>query len=275
MGSIQNMNIIQFSNVSYTYPPVSEDDAPSEVFKNLSIEVPAGITSLVGQNGTGKSTFLLLAGARIFPDNGNVSTMGTSTEVFRNSAVQTELEEQRNALISFVYQNMEFETEESIGDLFEYIYTNGYREEKPENLLRLIIKNLELENDLHNKTQELSKGALQRTIIGFSLLYGSPLLIMDEPVFALEEARKERVFRFLQDFVRDEKISLLYSAHELHLTQKFSDQVILFHKNDGLEIGPSAEMLERDKLEQAYQVPLDMLYQRENLYREALLKSRG
>ncbi|GAB6089922.1 ATP-binding cassette domain-containing protein [Spirochaeta dissipatitropha] len=269
------MNIIQFSNVSYTYPPLAEDDAPSEVFRDLSIDVPAGITSLVGQNGTGKSTFLLLAGARLFPDNGNVSTMGTNTSVFRNSTVQTELEEQRNALISFVYQNMEFETDESIGDLFEFIYAHGYREEKPADLLQLIIKSLELEKELGYKTQELSKGALQRTIIGFSLLYGSPLLIMDEPVFALEEARKERVFRFLQDFVRDQKINLLYSAHELHLTRKFSDQVILFHKKDGHEIGPTEEMLQRDKLEQAYQVPLDMLYQRENLYREALLKSRG
>ena len=48
-----------------------------------------------------------------------------------------------------------------------------------------------LEKCLSRKTMEVSKGELQRTILAFSLLYGSRILIMDEPIFALEAYQKE------------------------------------------------------------------------------------
>ncbi|MFW6364254.1 MAG: ATP-binding cassette domain-containing protein [Spirochaeta sp.] len=280
--------VVQFTNVDFFYPPVPDEpevphdetaasnpDEINQVFHNLTIEVPAGITSLVGQNGTGKSTFMLLAGARLFPAAGTVYTMGIDTERFRNSHLDPEREEERNRLISLVYQNMEFETDAPIGELFEFVYENGYREQKPGELLQTIISKLELREDLHHKTQELSKGALQRAIIGFSLLYGSPLVIMDEPVFALEDSRKERVFQFVTEFARDDKISLLYSAHELHLSEKYSDNVMLFHKQGRIDVGPTEEMLQRERIEEAYQVPLALLYRKEQLYRETLQSSAG
>lgn len=237
--------------------------------------MPSGITSLVGQNGTGKSTFLLLAAARLFPAAGTIETLGMDTAAYRGAHLDPDLEDERNRLVSVVYQNMEFETEAPIGELFEFVYANGYRAEKPAELLQTIISELELHDDLQYRTQELSKGALQRAVIAFSLLYGSRLLVMDEPVFALEDARKERVFRFLTDFVRSENTALLYSAHELHLSEQYSDNVLLFDKQGGIEVGPASEMLEREKVEAAFQVPLTLLYRKERLYRETLQNSGG
>lgn len=255
--------ITEFTNVHFSY-----DTSP--VFSDLSIQIPAGVTSLVGQNGTGKTTFLLLAGGRLFPSAGTVQTLGTNTACFTKAHEDPAQEEARNRLVSFVFQNMEFETEAPIGELLEYVYHNGFRSNTPAELLATVIEELELAHDLTRRTQELSKGALQRVIIAFSLLYGSPVVMMDEPVFALEDNRKERVMQFLTDFAQSDNISLLYSAHELHLTEKFSDNVLLFQKDGGIELGSTTEMMTRDKLEAAYQVPLDMLYRKEQLYREAL-----
>jgi len=283
--------IITCEDVSFFYadqeenPGLSPDDrrerkdaleAPgevTEVFNALSVSVPPGVTSLVGQNGSGKSTFLLLAGARLFPATGTVTVLGRNTREFEGVLTRPDLEEQRNRYVSFVYQNMEFETEEPIGTLLEYVYYNGFSEKKDGAVLKETQKVLELEGVLGKKTQELSKGQLQRAIIGFSLLYGSTIVMMDEPVFALEEPQKRKVFSFLTSRAHEDGFSILYSAHNLDLTRDFSDNLMLFGKDGSIQIGPTAELFTRERIEQAYQVPFDMLHQKEHLFREMLARA--
>ncbi len=130
-----------------------------------------------------------------------------------------------------------------------------------------------MERFLHLKTQHLAKGQLQRAIIAFSLLYGSRIIMMDEPVFALEEPQKDRVFAFLLDFSRSRGIPIYYSAHNLELTQKYSDSMLLFSRTGDFKIGPTAQLFNREEIEAAYQAPMDSLYRRDSIYREVLLRS--
>ena len=264
--------IISLDSLSFSYAAVSDDQETLEttVFDGLSLSVPSGVTSLVGQNGVGKSTFLLLAGARIFPSAGTVSVLGTDTRAFVRAGVDPEVEAERNRLVSFIYQNMEFETDEPIGDLMEYVYAEGYYERKDPQFLARIQRELDLGKLLSRATGTLSKGELQRTIIGFSLLYGSRIVLMDEPVFALEEDRKERVFAFLMEVAAEMGVSICYSAHNLELTSKYSDTLMLFFKDGSVRVGPTGELFQRTIIEEAYQVPYDMLYRKEYLYREML-----
>ena len=62
-----NMNCIDFNDVSFTYPPVQGDVdsdgkqiAPKPVFSHFTGSIPQGFTSLIGANGSGKTTFMLL-----------------------------------------------------------------------------------------------------------------------------------------------------------------------------------------------------------------------
>ena len=197
------------------------------VFKDLSLELPTGIISLIGQNGTGKSTFLLLASGAAVPDEGTVTIDGIDTRELQN-----ESERQRHT--SFIFQNMEFETEETIGDLLPFVYANGFHAEKTQGFTDELVRVFELEGCLTKRTQEVSKGELQRTIIAFSLLYGSRTLLMDEPIFALEPYQKERAMDFLTNYARVNDVSIYYSVHELDLSQKYSDYLIVFYK-DGAE----------------------------------------
>lgn len=266
---------IRFDAVSYFYADVDEESSDAaagvtQVFSHLSLELPTGMLSVLGENGIGKSTFMLLAGARFQPTAGDVYLFGRNTKDFEGAPESPELEEARNRIASFVYQNMEFETDEPIGDLLEYVYENGFHESKDTGFLSELHEVLELSGELHKKTQNLSKGALQRTIIAFSMLYGSRSIFMDEPVFALEEPQKDRVFDYLRNFSRRTGTPIYYSAHNLDLTEKYSDYMLLFRKQDEPLVGPTSELFTRDNLEQAYRVPLQTLYRREYLYREML-----
>jgi ABC-type cobalamin/Fe3+-siderophores transport system ATPase subunit len=254
---------------------VVNPDEITQVFNRVTADLPAGMMSVVGQNGIGKSTLLLLAAGRLFPHEGTVSILGTESARFVDAGMDPDLEEERNRLVSFIYQNMEFETEASVGELMEFVYENGFYEEKPESFLKDIITAFELEKTLHQKTQQLAKGQLQRAIIAFSLLYGSRLIMMDEPVFALEEPQKDRVFGFLLEFSRDRNIPIYYSAHNLELTEKYSDYMLLFSQTGDFKIGPTKELFTREEIEAAYQAPLVSLYKRDSLYRDVLQRSHG
>lgn len=257
---------IAFEHVSFRW--VDEDDAAAAtpVFANLNLGLPRGVVSLVGQNGTGKSTLLALAAGSVVPDEGRVVVRGVDTRSLRD-------ERERQRYVSFIFQNMEFETEEPIGDLLEQVHDGGFHPVKRPGFVGELVKVFELDAVLGRRTQQVSKGELQRAILAFSLLYGSPLLVMDEPIFALDDGQKQRALEYLCDYSRREGISLYYSLHELDLSQRYSDWLLLFRRSEAPQLGPTSELFTRQTIEQAYEVPYDMLKRREELYRKVLVQA--
>ncbi|HOV63766.1 MAG TPA: ABC transporter ATP-binding protein [Spirochaetia bacterium] len=251
--------IIAFDSVQYGYP-----ESPRPVFDNLSITLPDGVTSLIGQNGTGKSTFLLLAAGRILPTQGTVYLCGEDTKAIPD-------EDSRNRLASFVYQNMEFETEEPLGDLLRFVYENGFHANRDEGLIRELIEVFELSTVLTKKTQGMSKGELQRAIMAFSILYGSKTIMMDEPIFALEPRQKEKSLDFLKSYAQSTHTPVFYSIHEFELSRKYSDNVLFFYKNVTLKFGKTEDIFTRENLEEVYEVPYGLLHSNESQEREKLM----
>ncbi len=252
------MHAVELQWVTYTYP---EGDEP--VFIDLSLRLPSGVAAFVGQNGTGKSTLMLLASGIALPDAGTVLLQGVDTLDLRDL-------HERQRFVSLIHQNMEFETEEPIGDLLAQVYLSGYHEEHSEEFVRELVRVFELQDVLRKRTQEVSKGELQRTLLAFCLLYGSRMLMMDEPVFAMEDHQKRAAMGFLHEYVRAEGLTWYYSAHELDLSEQYSDQVVLFRPDEGPLIGPTVEVHTREQLERAYDAPYDTLKRREELYRQTL-----
>jgi ABC-type cobalamin/Fe3+-siderophores transport system ATPase subunit len=160
------------------------------------------------------------------------------------------------------------------GTLLDFVYENGYHENKKDDFVQHLAKTFELDHCLDKKTQEISKGELQRTILAFSLLYGSRILLMDEPIFAMEDYQKEKSMEFLVQYAKEHDLSIYYSVHELDISQKYSDHILLFYYRDGMltdiQLGPTDEIFNRDNIEEAFQIPYHMLKMREAIYREQL-----
>jgi ABC-type cobalamin/Fe3+-siderophores transport system ATPase subunit len=257
---------IVFERVSFRYPDGSED-----IFTDLDLELPGGIVSLVGQNGTGKSTLLLLASGRLLPTSGRILIRGRDTRELTE-------ESRRQELVSFIYQNLEFEAGAPIGQLLKYVKGSGLLRDDPSDPIEELVDVFELRSLLQRRTQEVSKGELQRAILAFSLLFGSPLLAMDEPIFALEERQKRTVMAHLAGLARAGKVSIYYSVHELDISKEYSDSILLFSREGPPRIGPTAEIFTPEIIEKAYEVPFHLLKRREELYRQymvELLRVRG
>ncbi|MDA3950644.1 MAG: ABC transporter ATP-binding protein [Spirochaeta sp.] len=283
------MTPITFSNVSFTYPEVDEPQpapaeprtdepdvpAPDPVFTDLSVELPGGCTFLVGPNGIGKSTLMLLAGARLFPENGTVTIGGRNTREFENAGFEPELEVERNELVSFVYQNMEFETVEPLGEILPLVAENGPNPAAAATVYDELVEVAGLRERLSVRMHELSKGEMQRAILAMSVLYQSPVIMMDEPVFAVEPTQADRLFGWLADRSAADGIDIYASVHDVEMAKAHARHIVLMHTDGTVQVGDPEELLARDSLETAFRAPFDTLYQRQNLYRELLRKSLG
>jgi len=93
---------------------------------------------------------------------------------------------------------------------------------------------------------------------------------MDEPIFALEDRQKERALEYPCAYARREDVGLYFSLHELELSRRYSDHLLLFRRGEPPLLGPTAELFTRETIERAYEVPYDMLKRREALYRKLL-----
>lgn len=284
------MNFIQFQDVSFAYPPVSGDMdeqgnpiVPAPIFEHMTAELPPGFISLVGPNASGKSTLMLLAAGRLLPQQGKIYLLGKDTSLLS--------EEERQQIASFIYQNMEFDTEETVAELLNFVYNNGNLKNKDiliscdkkyfsteqntefskaKTLIEQIYTVLELNELMPLKLFSLSKGQMQRVILAFSLLYGSQSIFMDEPLFALETNQKHRILSFIKAYCKATGITVYISMHELELNKIYPENILLFYPNRDMDFGPPEEVLTPQSLEKAYGVPAAMLKDAEALTRKTL-----
>ena len=199
----------------------------------------------------------------MLPDKGDIFINKINTkDLYKKESLQK--------YISIIYQNMEFETEDSIGTLLSQVYETGYYKEKKSDFLKEISNSLELNNILNKKLHLVSKGEVQRSIIAFSLLYGSRTILMDEPVFAMEDIQKEKTMDFLTNIAKEKSLNIYYSAHELDLSYKYSDYILFFYKDSKIELGLTQDLFKKEKIEKVYEVPYTLLKKKESIFRDGL-----
>ena len=270
------MAFLEFNDLSFAYPPVEGDldengkqIIPRPVFDHFTAELPSGFVNFIGPNGCGKTTLLMLASGRLAPTNGSVSLLGQNPYLLGQEA--------KNLLASVIYQNMEFESGDSVKALLNEVYESGNLKgraagirDKNSDLLEEVISIFELEKLLSHGLTKLSKGEMQRVLLAFSILYGSPSIFMDEPMFAMEDRQKESSLAYLRDFVHKTGTTIYVSLHEIDLSRKYADQVLLFYPNRDMSLGSPEEVLTNEDLEKAYGVPAAMLKSKEDLTRQQL-----
>lgn len=269
------MSFIKFNNVSFKYPEVEGDFdengqqiAPKNVFENFTGEIPGSFTSIIGPNGCGKSTFMLLSAGRLVPQQGSVFLGGEDVAALDD--------EKKNLLASFIYQNMEFDTNDKVSSLLEQVYSAGnYKSAAPslfsgKDFFTEVKDVFELDSVMDHGLTEISKGENQRVLLAFSLLYGSRSVFMDEPLFAMEDRQKEAALDYLRNYSMKKQIPFYVSMHELDLSRKYAENVLLIKPNKDMCYGTPGEVMTNDELESAYGIPASMLKHQEAMTRENL-----
>jgi molybdate transport system ATP-binding protein len=110
---------------------------------------------------------------------------------------------------------------------------------------RAIIDLLGIEHLLDRKPHELSGGEKQRVALGRALLLSPELLLMDEPLASLDEARKHEVLPYIE-MLRDEfRVPIIYVSHALEEVARLATDIVVLSKGKLLRTGPAEEIVQQ------------------------------
>ena len=209
-----------------------------------TFEVEArGLTALFGPSGAGKSATLAAIAGATRPDRGRIA-LG-SLVLFDHAAGVNLPPEQRG--IGWVFQDARLFPHLSVDANLRY----GLRRAKgrPATVsFGEVIEVLGIGHLLQRRTRHLSGGERQRVAMGRALLSQPRLLLMDEPLSALDPARKAEILPFLERLKTAFDLPILYVSHSLAEVTRLADRIVAIEAGRILAQGLLAEVLARSDL---------------------------
>ncbi len=199
------------------------DYGPSKPFAFPDVHCANQETLLIlGQSGTGKTTFLHLLALLLRPKSGSV-VIG-QTDLTQLNPAETAAFRARH--IGIVYQKPHFVSSLSVMDnLMLANYLAGKPQQKDR--ARELAGQLGFSEHLNKKTNQLSQGEQQRVSIARAVMNQPDLILADEPTSSLDDENTGRVVNLLREQSARIGASLVIVTHDQRLKDAFSNQVFL------------------------------------------------
>jgi molybdate transport system ATP-binding protein len=198
------------------------------------------VTALFGPSGSGKSSVLNIIAGLVAPRSGRVS-LGQQTLLDTARGINLKPEERQ---IGFVFQDHLLFPHLSVQGNLLYGQRRRRRGASTIELAR-VVEVLELGELLARYPRSLSGGERQRVALGRSLLSGPRLLLMDEPLAALDEALKDRILTYLERVVAEWHIPTIYVSHVGSEVQRLAQWVVVLDQGRVKLSGPPEEVFGR------------------------------
>jgi len=180
---------------------------------------------IFGRSGSGKSTLVNLLAGLLTPDSGRIAL---DDQVLYCSERRINLRPEQRRL-AVVFQHACLFPHLSVERNLFY----GYRR-TPEALRQIdpqtLIDVLDLSRLLRRRVHVLSGGERQRVALGRALLASPRLLLMDEPLSALDEALKYQIIPYLNAVSAQFQVPTLLVSHAMNEMRLMTDEVIVMHK---------------------------------------------
>lgn len=211
---------------------------------------PGEVVAVVGESGCGKSTLGRVVMRLIEPTAGTIRLAGKDiTRVSGN-----ELREIRLA-VQIVFQDPFYSLNPrmTVGASIAYpLKVNGvYGRGDREGIARRVNELLEQVglNAAHARRlpHELSGGQRQRVGIARAIAVNPTLLVLDEPVAALDLSAQARVLNLFKDLQRKMGIAYLFITHDLSVAEYMADRILVMYAGKVMEMGKRAELFEEPR----------------------------
>ena len=196
-----------------------------------------GVSALFGPSGSGKTTLLrCIAGLERVP-NGTVSLAG---QVWQDGR-QWVPAHQRS--LGYVFQEASLFAHLSVMGNLRYGMKRAPGSDASG--LEQAIELLDIAHLLDRQPEHLSGGERQRVAIARALAVQPRLLLMDEPLAALDMKRKQEILPYLERLTRDLDIPIIYVSHSVDEVARLADHLVLLDAGRVTASGPTAELMTR------------------------------
>ena len=177
---------------------------------------------LLGQSGSGKTTFLHLLGGLLSPQSGSIRMGDTDMTTLKTAA----LDHFRGQHIGIIFQTAHFIKALTVEEnLILAQQLAGFKEDKT--LIFSLLQKLNLAHKLKSKPSELSVGEAQRVAIARALINRPTVILADEPTSALDDKNTDEVIQLLEKQAAEAGATLLIVTHDERLKNYFKNQIKL------------------------------------------------
>jgi iron complex transport system ATP-binding protein len=233
--------------VSFAYPG-------TPVFDRLGLTVTEGeFTAVLGPNGCGKTTLVRLASRVVAAGAGTVSLSGddvtalTARDIARRLAV---VPQEEASIFAF-----------SVGEAVlmgrtPWLGGFGFEGEEDRRIAREALAAVEAGHLVGRDVREISGGERQRVLIARALAQRTGFLVLDEPTSHLDLKHRVATLRLLADLREKEGLTVLVISHDVNLTVRFAERVVLIGGGGVAADGAPEDVLKADVLSEVYGTPV-------------------
>lgn len=239
------------------------------VLRGVNLSVGEGeVVSIIGPNGAGKSTLIKLIAGILPPQAGEIEILGCPLQRWNRKKLA-----QVMALVpQGAYIPPTFSVWESIFlGRAPYLSFPGIARERDIKAIEKAMRWVKIEHLKDCLVGELSGGERQRVILARALAQEPKILLLDEPTAHLDIHHQVSILGLIRKFAREEGLAVLAVLHDLNLASFFSDRIVLLGYGKVLAQGTPEEVIEREKLKEAYGSEITVIPRPGNSHRPIVL----
>lgn len=205
---------------------------------DVSFEAPAGVTALFGHSGSGKTTVVNTVAGLLTPEAGRVKI---DDDVLLDRAKGINQPPHRRR-VGYVFQEARLFPHLTVQQNLVYGRWANRLARNTKHEAR-VVEMLGLGPLLTRRPGPLSGGERQRVALGRALLAAPRILLMDEPLAALDDTRKSDILPYLERLRDDTKLPILYVSHAVSEVARLATTVVALQSGRIVRTGPAAEVL--------------------------------
>ena len=206
---------------------------------DLTLTIAAGeFVSFLGPSGSGKTTTLLLVAGFLTPNQGVILLAGDDI---------TRLPPYRRN-IGMVYQNYALFPHMTVAKNIAFpLRMRGVARPQIARLVDRALTLVRLEGMHERMPNQLSGGQQQRVALARALVFEPPLLLMDEPLGALDKKLRDELQIEIKRITRAIGSTVIYVTHDQEEAMSMSDRIVVMHRGRVEQVGPPDELYERPR----------------------------
>jgi molybdate transport system ATP-binding protein len=216
---------------------------------DAEFDAPAGFTMLLGPSGGGKTTLLNCIAGLVRPDAGRIAI---GERVLFDSAKGIDVPV-RGRRLGYLFQNLALFPHLTIEENVMYGISKLSTEQRRERI-RMLTDAFSISHLLPRKPSEISGGERQRAALARSLVTNPSLLLLDEPLVALDNDTKSRILDDLRDWNTEHNIPILYVTHAQQEAFALGEHVVVIEAGRILAQGLPEEVLSAPRHETVAQI---------------------
>lgn len=206
---------IRLENISHSY-------GDFEVMRNVSLDIPSGqIVCIVGPSGCGKSTLLRFIGGLERPASGQIIQLGEPPEGCLNP-------------LTYIFQDFALLPWRSVaGNISLVLEDHGIKGAAADRIIDDVLRRTKLSDFAKALPKQLSGGMKQRVAIARALAVNPAVMLMDEPLSALDSQTRELLMDDLVDLWTRQPFTAVYVTHNLAEAVRLGHRVVVLSRRPG------------------------------------------